>query len=194
MKESNQITQITDTPCVPCVRTHTSTSHDSSNHPHPPACPVDPKALFSLCLSRPTPRRRSRASIDRSSSSSSSRRRRPTASRPRTNRRMKIHTSRLRRAFSPPDVAHERTRAKRSDDRTNPRSTIRALDATRPRGESSIDRADANRAFERDANGFECERTRCDRTSERFDRRVASRRVRRGVPRLANARANDARE
>ncbi len=137
MNESNQIK---DTPLTTHVRTHTSTSHDSSNHPHPR--PVDPPSSSlvhesrlvksppsvssSLCrrldVARVDRSRRARVSPSSASTASS------TASTARTTRRMKIHSSRRRRARDHVDVDREREREIRRS--TNPRSTIRALDAT----------------------------------------------------------------
>ena len=162
-----------------------STSHDSSNHPHPRAVAPPPRRLSSDAST-------SRASIDRvarrvapSSSSTAS------ASTARTNTRMKIHTSRRRRAFEHRDVDRARTREKRSDDR--PTLDRRFARSTR-RPEGRIGDRATRIARER------CARIRCERleandidANERIDsmgsigstRRVVSR------PRLANECANE---
>ncbi len=157
-----------------CVLPHTSTSHDSSNHPHPRS--VDPSPLSfrrrRLDVARVDRSRRARVSPSSASTASS------TASTARTTRRMKIHSSRRRRAREHVDVDRDREREIRRS--TNPRSTIRALDATdrganRRSGDAiarercariRVERIDANESM---------------RTNERWgrsDRRVASSRVR----------------
>ncbi len=197
MNESNQIK---DTHLTTHVRTHTSTSHDSSNHPHPR--PVDPPSSSlvhesrlvksppsvssSLCrrldVARVDRSRRARASPSSSSSSSAS----ASASRERTNTRMKIYTSRRRPARERVDVDRARTSAQRSDD---PPTLDRrfARSTRRPEGPNrrSIG-ADANRARrERCARDFDANESM--RPNERMGRSIESSR------RLANAsRSNDA--
>ena len=190
MNESNQIK---DTHLTTHVRTHTSTSHDSSNHPHPR--PVDPPSsslvhesrlvkstpsvssslVRRLDVARVDRSRRARASPSSRSSSTAS----ASASRERTNTRMKISTSRRPRALEHVDVDRARTSAKRSDD---PPTLDRrfARSTRRPEGPNrrSIG-ADANRARRE-----RCERRRCERidaterTMGSIDRVVASSRER----------------
>ena len=132
--------------------------------------------------SSPTPRRRARRSI-------ASRARRvvvvvrvASASRARTNERMKIQSFRRLHSLERRDVA--RARANEIRRSTNPRSTIRALDATARTGRIG-DRATRSRS--RDVRRREVDESmrtnRCERTNDGFDRSTS--RVR--VSRLASA-------
>ena len=180
MNESNQIkdtpSQRTSRPPSPvCPDPHV---HESRLVKSPTPASVDPSPL---CLSSDAST--SRASIDRvarrvapSSSSTAS----ASASHARTNTRMKIHTSRRRRAFEHRDVDRARTREKRSDDRpTLDRRFARST--RRPEGRIG-DRATriARHAMrENSMRTTRGEEYRCERTNrfDGFDRIDASRRL-----------------
>ena len=164
----------------PCVRTHTPTSHDSSNHPHPRA--VDPSPFSRVLADASTSR------VDRSRrvvSSSSSSTRVASASTARTTARMKIHSFRLRRARQRVDVDRDGER-ERSDDRaTLDRRFARSTRRTEGRIGDRATRSRASAVREFEVN--ESMRT------NRWDRIGSTRRVG-SRPRLANDCANDARE
>ena len=126
MNESNQIhtpSQITSRQSprlVVCPAPHV---HESRLVKSPTPASVDPSPRRRrLDVARVDRSRRARVSPSSASTASS------TASTARTTRRMKIHSSRRRRAREHVDVDRDREREIRRS--TNPRSTIRALDAT----------------------------------------------------------------
>ena len=131
----------------PCVRTHTPTSHDSSNHPHsrPRAVRRSTPSHESRLVKSPTPAgRRSKPSL-----LSRPRRRLDVARRSIASRRLVVVVVDARRVRvyrandcanenplvpSPPRAPARRRRPRRGERAirrsSNPRSTIRALDAT----------------------------------------------------------------
>ena len=146
----------------PCVRTHTPTSHDSSNHPHsrPRAVRRSTPSHESRLVKSPTPagrrskpsflsRPRRRLDVARRSIASSSTRV-ASASTARTTARMKIHSFRLRRARQRVDVDRDGER-ERSDDRaTLDRRFARSTRRTEGRigDRATRSRASAVREFE----------------------------------------------